>query len=160
MQRSNATSATAYWLPGTKVIAALKFSTTFQAGNAAHGTVSAAVAAGNVHGSCPECLFVLVQGSSDAALAWVAQQPWIDIVTNSYGAGSVVQANTAGFTRDNAYWRSPVGLTRDASEEGMVVVFSAGNGFVNAFDAPMFTYWSSQKGPDWYVTVGAVDPDA
>ena len=160
MARSNATSATAYWLPGTKVIAALKFSATFQADNAAHGTVSAAVAAGNVHGTCPECLFVLVQGSNDAALAWVAGQSWIDIVTNSYGAGSVVQANTAGYTRDNAYWKSPVDATRVASEDGLVIVFSAGNGFVNAFDVPMFTYWSSQKGPDWMVTVGAVDPDA
>lgn len=39
-------------------------------------------------------------------------------------------------------------------------MFSAGNGLVNAFDVPMLTYWSSQKGPDWMVTVGAVDPNA
>lgn len=158
MQRSNKTVENAYWFPGTKVIAALKFSTTYEANNAAHGTASASVAAGNLHGTCPECLFVLLSGSGDAGLSWAASQPWIDIVTNSYGAGSVVQANTAGVTRDNAYWKSPVEVTRASAEDGQVVVFSAGNGFVNAFDVPMFTYWSSQKGPDWYVTVGAVDP--
>lgn len=160
MERSTAAAPKAYWFPGTKVVAALKFSASFQDVNAAHGSASASVAAGNWRGTCPECVFVLISGSSDAALAWASAQPWIDVVTNSYGAGSVVQANTAGFTRDNAYWRSPVDATRAASEAGQVIVFSAGNGFLNAFDVPMLTYWSSQKGPDWMVTVGAVDPDA
>ena len=161
MQASTAAAPKPYWFPGTKVIAALKFTNgAFQAGNAAHGTASASVAAGNVHGSCPECLFVLLNGNADQAIAWASAQPWIDVITNSYGAGGPVQGGTLGVTRDNMYWDSPVDATRAASEDGQVIVFSAGNGFLNAFDVPMFTYWSSQKGPDWMVTVGAVAPNS
>lgn len=93
-------------------------------------------------------------------MRWATSQPWIDVITNSYGQGSIVQSNTLGFTRDNAYWNAPVERTRVASEAGQVIVFSAGNGFANAFDVPMLTYWSSQKGPDWMVTVGAAAPGA
>ncbi|HVF12747.1 MAG TPA: S8/S53 family peptidase, partial [Actinomycetota bacterium] len=65
-----------------------------------------------------------------------------------------------GAVRDNIYFRSPLDATRAGVESGQTIVFSAGNGFANAFDVPMFTYWSSEKGPDWMITVGAVDPDA
>lgn len=161
MLTSTASEPHVYWIPGTKVVGALRFGgSTFQSTNGAHGTASASVAAGNVHGSCPECLFVLVAGGNDESLRWVASQRWIDVVTNSYGAGGPVQGATLGLTRDNMYLDSPVDATRAASEDGQVIVFSAGNGFVNAFDVPMFTYWSSQKGPDWMVTVGAVAPDS
>ncbi|HWH08484.1 MAG TPA: S8/S53 family peptidase, partial [Candidatus Thermoplasmatota archaeon] len=157
MQRSTAAAPKPYWFPGTKVVAALRFGPeAFQGSNAAHGTASASVAAGNVHGTCPECLFVLLNGNYDEALRWASAQPWIDVVTNSYGSGSIVQSLSGGRTRDNMYWGSPIDATRDASEAGQVIVFSAGNGFLNAYDAPMLTYWSSQKGPDWVVTVGAV----
>lgn len=141
------------WFPGTKVVGALRFGSAFENTNAAHGTASASVAAGNLHGTCPECLFVLITGDSNQALQWVAQQPWIDVVSNSYGHSVV-----GGPVRDNVYLNAPVAATRQASEDGQVVVFSAGNGLLNAFDVPMFTYWSSEKGPDWIVTVGAASP--
>lgn len=157
MNESTAEAPRLYWIPGTKVIGAMQWGgTEFPAGNSAHGSASASVAAGNVHGSCPECLFVLIAGGTPDALAWAASQPWIDVVTNSYGHGSVLQTATLGFTRDNIYLLSSIEATKAGSEEGQVIVFSSGNGFVNAFDVPMFTYWSSEKGPDWMVTVGAV----
>lgn len=151
MRTSTLADPKIYRFPGTKIIAALDFTSaaTFEAGNSAHGTRSAASAAGNVHGTCPECLFVLVRGS--VGLAWAAAQPWIDVVTNSYGA-SLVGNNV----RDNVNFGSPLDATRAASTAGQTIVFSAGNGLLNAFDVPMFTYWSSEKGPDWMVTVGAV----
>lgn len=160
-----------YRFPGTKVIGAVNFRNgdetedflygepEFFGDNESHGTRSAASAAGNIHGTCPECVFVLVNNSSPEALAWVAAQPWIDVVTNSYGH-SVVGSKVAGAVRDNIYFGSPIEATKAASERGQTVVFSAGNGLANAFDVPMFTYWSSEKGPDWMVTVGAVDPRA
>jgi len=161
MQASSlATGIHLYWLPGTKIVGAVHFGGGFVGTNDDHGTRSAASTAGNVHGTCPECLFVLVQdGAANAGLIWAASQPWIDVVTNSYGHGGPVQGASLGLTRDNMYWDGPVAATRAASEAGQTIVFSAGNGLVNAFDVPMFTYWSSEKGPDWFVTVGAVDPD-
>lgn len=155
-QPSSLADPKVHWFPGTKIVGALSFETpAFYANNDSHGTRSAASAAGNLHGTCPECLFVLVNNSTPDALAWVAAQPWIDVVTNSYGHSVV-----GGPVRDNVYFGSPVRATRAAADAGQTIVFSAGNGLVNAFDVPMFTYWSSEKGPDWMVTVGAVDPDA
>lgn len=157
LQASTATNVKMYRFPGTKIIGALNFTTSsqFYSTNSSHGTRSAASAAGNVHGTCPECLFVLINGTTTAALAWAASQPWIDVVTNSYGHSIV-----GGFVRDNVYFGAPLDATRSASNAGQFIVFSAGNGLVNAFDVPMFTYWSSEKGPDWIITVGAADPRA
>lgn len=154
------------WFPGTKIIGALSFGSSlrvagvtvtaanFYGGNDAHGTRSAASAGGNIHGTCPECLFVLVQdGANNEGLEWAARQPWIDIVTNSYGHSIV-----GGPVRDNVYFGAPVEETRVAAERGQTILFSSGNGLLNAFDVPMFTYWSSEKGPDWIITVGATEP--
>jgi hypothetical protein len=168
---STAEDVNVYWFPGTKIVGAVSFrGGDFYGDNEAHGTRSAASAAGNIHGTCPECVFVLVQGSSSEALAWAVSQPWIDVVTNSYGAGTYTKHDPArqdptgrvpgAAVRDNITFDSPVDVTRAASEDGQVIVFSAGNGLVNAFDVPMFTYWSSQKGPDWMITVGAVSPQS
>ncbi|HEV7886651.1 MAG TPA: S8/S53 family peptidase [Acidimicrobiales bacterium] len=161
-----------YRFPGTKIIAAADFAEPdgigpvpvfdpqpFYGDNDSHGTRSAAVAAGNIHGTCPECVFVLINGTTPKALAWAASQPWIDVVTNSYGHNTVGDL-VLGQVRDNIYFGSPIEATRQAVEDGQTIVFSAGNGFANAFDVPMLTYWSSEKGPDWMVTVGAVDPRA
>lgn len=167
-QYSTPSDAKINWFPGTKIIGALSFapaptmvgpvrigSQNFYGDNSAHGTRSAASAGGNIHGTCPECLFVLVQdGGGNAGLEWAAKQPWIDIVTNSYGHNTV----PSGVVRDNIYFGAPLEATKDASERGQTILFSSGNGFLNAFDVPMFTYWSSEKGPDWMITVGAIEP--
>lgn len=159
---STVADAKMHWFPGTKVIGAVSFNgsgTRFWGGNDSHGTRSAASAAGNIHGTCAECVFVLVNGATTEALAWAASQPWIDVVTNSYGHNLVGQF-AAGVVRDNIWLDAPVEETKAAVTDGQTIVFSAGNGLVNAFDVPMLTYWSSEKGPDWMVTVGAVDPRA
>ncbi len=151
MQSSSLADVNLYWFPGTKVIGAVNFGDAFFEGNDAHGTRSAASAAGNIHGSCAECLFVLVRNGQDGAgLRWAAAQPWIDVVTNSYGSSLLGNS-----IRDNIYFQGPVAETRAAAEAGQTILFSSGNGLLNAFDVPMFTYWSSEKGPDWTVTVGA-----
>lgn len=142
-----------YRLPGTKIIGAINFDAgrSFYADNDAHGTRSASVAAGNRHGTCPECLLVLIRdGPGNAGLRWAASQPWIDVVSNSYGNSA------AGDTvRTNVYLEPIAAATKAATEAGQTIVFSAGNGLLNSYDAPQLTYWSSEKGPDWIVTVGA-----
>lgn len=150
------------WIPGTKVVGYVTFqgpsvnpvtreetpSNGYAA--AAHGMGSASVSVGNIHGSCPECLLVFVNGPSEAANEWVLQQDWIDAQTNSWGF-------SAGM-RDRMYAGSNTELQREAIERGQSVFFSAGNGQANTFTIPNPTLFSSQEGPDWIITVGAIDP--
>jgi hypothetical protein len=162
------------WIPGTKVIGALSFETLdtdrpvdqvafgsdptiYGSGGGEHGMGTSSVAVGNVHGACPECLFVFIQytsmESAERALTWAMQQPWIDAISNSYGFSALIAA------RDRIYNDTDVATERTASERGQTVFFSAGNGVENAFTVPNSTLLSSQEGPDWVVTVGAVSPN-
>ncbi|MEA2452836.1 MAG: serine protease [Actinomycetota bacterium] len=146
-----------YWMPGTKVIGAVDFGNTKVLGvpgDHGQGTTSSSV--GNLHGTCPECLlmFININGASNTgveqAIEWAMDQPWIDVITNSYGLSAAV--------RDRLYSGSNVEAQRKATERGQTIFFSAGNGNDGAFVAPNTTSFSSQEGPDWIVTVGAVSP--
>jgi len=159
VKQSSAEEINYYWIPGTKVIGALDF-----AGNQirgapnAHGTGTSSVAVGNLHGTCPECLLVFISygdaTTGEAAISWAMRQPWIDVITNSYGFSATP------VTRDRIYSGSDTALQRNASARGQTIFFSAGNGYENAFLVPNGTLLSSQEGPDWIVTVGAVSPGA
>lgn len=156
-----------YWIPGTKIIGHVAFSpaslgdptTTYVLGPAtgpvntfavtSHGIGTSSVSTGNIHGSCPNCLLVYVHGTSEQANEWVAKQDWIDLQTNSWGLSLVY--------RERAYAGSDTEQQREAVERGQQIFFSAGNGQANAFVAPNTTLQSSQEGPDWLITVGAVD---
>ena len=148
------------WMPGTKFIGAM----TYNAGGAllgandAHGVGVTSSAAGNLHGTCPECLLFFINhgtnAQSEKAIEWAMAQPWIDVVTNSYGFHVVGHSNF----RPNVYSGSNTGAQRSATERGQTVFFSAGNGVENGFITPNLTTYSSQKGPDWMMTVGAVTP--
>ena len=154
---SNKDSVNYYWMPGTKVIGAVDFGTSKilgVPGDHGQGTTSSSV--GNLHGTCPECLllFVNLQGASNAAIEqaieWAMDQPWIDVITNSYGLSTGL--------RDRLYSGSNVEAQREATERGQTILFSAGNGNDGAFVAPNTTSFSSQEGPDWIITVGAISP--
>jgi hypothetical protein len=143
-----------YWLPDTKVVGAIEFgSQKIHGSSAEHGTGTTSVSVGNLHGTCPECLlvFIDIETADEAvqALAWAMDQPWIDAVSNSYGNGDTIPKVYNGDDAD---------AQRKASERGQTIFFSAGNGFENAFTVPNPTYLSSEKGPDWLITVGAVSP--
>lgn len=144
-----------YWMPGTKVIGALEFGPNKIHGTPDdHGTGTTSVSVGNLHGTCPECLlfFIDINNQEDAepAIEWAMDQPWIDAITNSYGFSLA--------SRDRLYSGSDVVAQRKATERGQTVFFSSGNGQDGAFVVPNTTYFSSQEGPDWIVTVGAVSP--
>lgn len=143
------------WIPGTKVIGALAFNTSaFVGDNNQHGAKSASVSVGNFHGTCPECLLVHIRyggaEGGEQAIEWALEQDWIDVITNSYGFSAV--------QRDRLYSGSDTEASRAASERGQTILFSSGNGQANTFTAPNTTYFSSQEGPDWMLTVGAVTP--
>ena len=164
VETSTRQSPAYYWMPGTKVIGAMTFGRDSGAdsvpirgtGVAEHGQGSASVAVGNVHGACPECLLVFLQASAgsqyEAAIEWAESQPWIDAISNSYGA------STIGVVRDRVYAGADTTKQRLATQRGQTIFFSAGNGVTNDFITPNGTLMSSQEGPDWIVTVGATDP--
>ena len=151
-----------YSFPGTKVIGAMSFSSSAPStgpvygDTSQHGTGVTSVSVGNIHGTCPECLLVFLQYSGQAgaenAIRWAARQPWIDVITNSYGI------NTTGVLRDNVYTGADPSVGRAASERGQTIFWSGGNGVENAFTVPNNTLTTNQKGPDWIITVGAADP--
>lgn len=144
-----------YTVPGTKIIGAYSVSGGSDVGTVpvldedGHGTASASVAAGSVHGSTtdPEVLVVAVEGYGRNALEWAAQQPWIDVITNSWQYLLVVGGDTQE-------------VSRAATESGKVVVFAAGNGASGtgwSCDRDV-TYRSTAAGPSWVMSVGAVSP--
>lgn len=142
------------WVPGTKVIGAV----TFGAGTdgfapGSHGVGTSSVSVGNLHGTCPHCLLVFVDGLGEEANRWVEQQDWIDLQTNSWGFSSGV------VTRDRVYAGSDTESQKAAVDRGQSIFFSAGNGVDGAFVATNPTLFSSQEGPDWITTVGAINPD-
>jgi len=152
---------TLYWIPGTKIVGAMDsgLGTGSSAGSTppppatildteGHGTASASVLAGNVHGSCLQCLLVAIKGLGGEA--WAYTQSWIDIVSNSYGAlGDVGDAGTG-------LLGGPV-FPQASAERGQIALYAAGNGNENAFVTPEQTYTSNELGPDWVVRIGAVD---
>jgi hypothetical protein len=178
-----------YWMPGTKVIGHVAFPgandlgpiggggalvpphlqrvvgtksgpvDTWAAGS--HGIGTSSVSAGNIHGTCPNCLIVYVHGTTEQANEWVAKQSWIDLQTNSWGISSIggVSVQGLGQVRDRTYAGSDTEQQRRAIERGQQIFFSAGNGIENAFAVPNPTLFSSQEGPDWIVTVGAIAPN-
>jgi hypothetical protein len=148
-----------YWIPDTKVIGAIDFAgNQIHGDTSAHGTGTTSVSVGNIHGTCPECLLVFISYSGaangEAAINWAMKQPWIDVISNSYGFSATPAS------RDRIYAGSNEQLQRQASTRGQTIFFSAGNGLENAFLVPNTTLFSSQEGPDWIVTVGAVSPGA
>lgn len=151
VQPSTMDSVNYYWLPGTKFIGAIEFgSNQLHGSTSSHGVGVTSVSVGNLHGTCPECLMVFINidnGGEAQALRWALAQPWIDVVTNSYGHGYAKVYNGPG-----------VDESRVSSERGQTVFFSAGNGIENAYTVTNSVYHSSEKGPDWMVTVGAVSP--
>ncbi|HEV2756603.1 MAG TPA: S8/S53 family peptidase [Actinomycetota bacterium] len=145
-----------YWMPGTKVVGALDFADNQIHGDSGeHGMGTTSVSVGNLHGTCPECLLVFIsyadKTSGEAAIEWALDQPWIDAISNSYGFSTGV--------RDRIYSDSDTQAQRRATDRGQTVFFSAGNGQENQFAVPNTTTFSSQEGPDWIVTVGAVAPE-
>jgi hypothetical protein len=140
------------WIPGTKVIGAVTFAGGDGFAPASHGVGTSSVSVGNFHGSCPHCLLVFVHGTSEEANRWVEEQDWIDLQTNSWGFSWVTG-------RHRVYAGSDTESQRAAVDRGQSIFFSAGNGVDGAFVATNPTLFSSQEGPDWITTVGAVMPD-
>lgn len=126
-----------------------------------HGTGVASVLAGKTLGSCPQCLFVLVHADDkEQGFAWAAAQPWIDIISNSWGGPLGVPTRATGGNPQRAAEPSAE-LTRRAVDAGKIVLFASGNGATGlgaVTPSPAQhdeTYTSAYTGPPWILTVGA-----
>lgn len=138
------------WIPGTKTVGFVDFSGNGGFATGSHGVGTTGVSVGNLHGTCPSCVFVFVNGYSDEAVSWVAEQDWIDVQTNSWGYSTILL--------EKVYADCDLDTQRTGVERGQQIFFSGGNGMANAFDAPVPTLYSCQKASDWIVTVGANTP--
>lgn len=108
-----------------------------------HGTATA----GAVLAANPDALVVLVEGAgSEAGEAWAAEQPWIDLLSESYGPpGSPPTWMVAGSSTAEA--------NRVAWQSGKIPVGAADN-------TPAAAPVDSTAGPPWVVGVAGDDPDA
>ncbi len=161
-----------YFFPGTRIIGGYSTgaggSGTYPERNIidenGHGSGVASVAAGQFYGSNPNALIVMVEALGDASLNWATSQPWIDIVSNSWGnLGNVPLGSTTA--------------TRNATRRGQTVAFAAGNGTTNTNSSTAFppggpvedpckcktpdsnpSVTSPYGGASWILTVGATSP--
>lgn len=161
---------TLYYVPGTRIVGAISISERGEypilddaPADGGHGTATASIAAGDSIGVCPTCLIVVVEGLGEDPLQWAMEQPWIDVVSNSWGV-SIDNVCLAGFCGSSGIVPPPASLygidhqaARDAVEAGKTVLFASGNGWLNAFDVPQVSYTNPYTGPDWFVVVGASD---
>ena len=160
-----------YWFPGTRIIGGISTANgSTSAGRPdwkvidenGHGTGVVSVAAGEVYGSNPNALIVMVEGLGAQSVEWASQQPWIDIVSNSWGPIA----------------NAPLGeveATRAATERGQTMMFAGGNGATNTNSSTVPwpngadpcecktpdsnpTVTSQWAGAPWVLTVGAVSP--
>lgn len=129
-----------------------------------HGTKVASVLAGNRHGSCPACLLVVVAAANrQAGLEWAAQQPWIDIVSNSYGGPT--DAPTGGSVAGRREAGAIDQASHAAAAAGKPVFFASGNGltgtgpYTAATPDRGNTWTSPYSGPPWVASIGAADAE-
>ncbi|HWG92515.1 MAG TPA: S8/S53 family peptidase, partial [Candidatus Thermoplasmatota archaeon] len=108
-----------------------------------HGTGTA----GAVALTAPNVDIVMVQvGAASLAngIRWAAEQPWIDVLSISWGTLANAPADALG--------GDLVDATRAAAAAGKLVIVSAGN-------EPTLAWTDGNNGPAWVVAVGGADPE-
>lgn len=150
-----------YWIPGTRIVGAI----TFEEGKTdcapkdkkyparildpqGHGTMTASRAVGATYSLCPECKLVFVQGFDDASMLWAAEQPYVDLQTNSWGA--LPTDYGAGGAQDRAT------VMKAAAMQPVFV--AGGNGLLGFFGVTGHpAYLDDVAGPRGIVMVGGHD---
>ena len=134
-----------YWIPGTNIVGAIGSSDASPDNfldqddfNGGHGTATASLAGGRVHGPDTDDVLIVVVNASTNDMnlqEWAARQPWIDVITNSFVACCPPGPQHSG-------------PSRAAVESGKLVCFATGN-----FVAPVWN--AGTQGPSWILSVGA-----
>jgi hypothetical protein len=110
--------------------------------DAGHGTMTASRAAGSPHSLAPGARIVAIEGLGEQNSLWAAEQPWIDIQSNSWGYATGLL---------------PAGMTvfREIADDHLVVTAS-GNGIGFSGFGPEPTYAHALSAPG-VVIVGGHD---
>ena len=126
-----------------------------------HGTGVTSVLGGKTTGSCPECLIVVVAADDAVAgLEWAGRQPWIDIISNSWGGIMSTPVGTS-FTEPTRTPSEIAAVSRAAAASGKILVWGSGNGLTGSGgivpEVPQhgLTIDGPFTGPPWVLTVGA-----
>lgn len=153
-----------YTFPGTKVAAISFLSKDADwplvlnpPGAYSHGTMTSSRAVGNtvsILGADPDVDLVFVQGFTTEAVAWAADQPWIDVISISSSLSTVTTVPAAGNAMDAAVIEAFV----DASHKKPLFL-STGNGLDNAGVAGFPSWLRGGSGVADAISVGANDND-
>lgn len=147
-----------YWFPGTRIVGAITFGQAAERceedalpgailDRGGHGTMTASRVAGTDTGLCPTCRIVAVQGFSTKNMLWTAQQPWIDLQSNSWGTLPTDYVLPAQDRME----------ARQAAATHPTFV-SAGNGLGGFFGGTGHPIWyDGNTGPLGIIAVGAHD---
>lgn len=156
---------TLYWIPGTRIVGAITFFGMPQDGvpceedalpgmildRGGHGTMTTSRVAGATYSLCPECKIVSIQGFESRAMLWAAEQPYIDLQTNSWGALPTDYVDghpMAGQNRDD--------VKRAAAMQPIFV--AGGNGLLGFFGVSGHPAYSDDiAGPEGILMVGGHD---
>jgi hypothetical protein len=119
-----------------------------------HGSWVSSTAVGQTAGTCPECLLVIIEVDSVAAIgqgyAWAAAQPWIDVITSSVSVGVIgLGINPGMYPEQNAGAQSAV-------QKGKLFFEAAGNGAANAGLVPTSTWVLGSSSPNT-IAVGSAN---
>ncbi len=136
------------WIPGTNIIGAIG---PFDSGDVepvldrhGHGTSTASLAAGMIHGPRSRNVLLVVVKGFEGGLRWAAKQPWIDVVTNSWGPPFWLTGSEEIIGAGSGM----AAASRAAVERGKMTCFATGN-----LAAP--TLPNPTAGPSWVMSVGA-----
>jgi hypothetical protein len=127
----------------------------------AHGTSVASVAAGTKYGTCPDCDVVVVAAENlEDGLAWAARQPWIDVISNSWGGVWGAPSKVTVGHPERAADQNASTASLAAATAGKAVVFASGNGATDLgpqshVTQHSLTWHTPFAGPPWVLAVGA-----
>jgi len=124
-----------------------------------HGSWVSSTAVGNKFGTCPDCMLIVLEADTvdaiDAAYAWAAQQPWIDVITSSTSVGVIgLGINAGGVPLVSFTGKHDAAVT--GSQNGKIFLTSSGNGAGNLGLVPTSTFLLDSGSPA-LIPVGASD---
>ncbi|HET6403447.1 MAG TPA: S8 family serine peptidase [Candidatus Thermoplasmatota archaeon] len=150
-----------YWIPGTRIVGAITFEEFSDIpceeddlpgailDRGSHGTMISSRIAGGTYSLCPECKIVFIQGFHSDSMKWSAEQPFIDLQTNSWGALPInYKAGLQGFSRED--------VVEAAAKQPTFV--AGGNGLLGFFGVSGHpAYFDDIAGPEGVIMVGGHD---
>lgn len=160
-----------YWIPGTRIVGAISFEegleTECDVANETypqvildpqgHGTMTASRVAGATTSLCPTCKIVFVQGFSAESMLFAAEQPYIDLQTNSWGALPTDYKTDATPLAGLGFAGNDREVVLQAAKLHPVFV-AGGNGLLGFFGVTGHpAYLDDIAGPDGIIMVGGHD---